>query len=279
MTFFAAFAFSFWVNSLLTDVPMAATSMLYSLAASAKVLLDHSVESARKSTAISTNSFPNISSPERQWASQKRLGKQELKDMLQYGHLELADKMMDPGYIQHNPNVPQRREDFKQFMISHVGGGPVEIKPVWTNPPALALADGPSILMMWNVNDKDPSDPTKTYTRSHFDLLRIENRLVKEHWDEARIERKKVSVDVSVLNSYPGRYALAPNFDVAVTMEDGHLATQGTGQPKLALAAESNTTFFLENADLAVEFVKDGEGKVTGLIVHQAGQNMKAAIH
>jgi hypothetical protein len=46
-----------------------------------------------------------------------------------------------------------------------------------------------------------------------------------------------------------------------------------------AIAAESNTTFFLENADLAIEFVKDGEGKVTGLIVHQAGQEMKAARH
>ena len=207
------------------------------------------------------------------------LATEKLKDMLQYGHLGLADKTVDPGYIQHNPNVPQGREGFTQFMNSGVGGGPGEIKPLWKNPPALTLADGPYVLMMWNVNDKDPSDPTKTYTRSHFDLLRIENRLAKEHWDEARIERKKMSVDVSVLSGYPGRYALAPNFDVVVTLEDGRLAAQGTGQPKLALAAESNTTFFLENADLAIEFVKDGDGKVTGLIVHQAGQDMKAAIH
>jgi hypothetical protein len=27
--------------------------------------------------------------------------------MLQYGHLELADKIMDAGYIQHDPNVPR----------------------------------------------------------------------------------------------------------------------------------------------------------------------------
>ncbi len=40
----------------------------------------------------------------------------ELKDMLQYGHLELADKVMDPSYVQHNPNVPQGRDGFKQFM-------------------------------------------------------------------------------------------------------------------------------------------------------------------
>ena len=33
---------------------------------------------------------------------------EELKDMLQYGHLELADKTMDPGYIQHNPQRAAR---------------------------------------------------------------------------------------------------------------------------------------------------------------------------
>jgi predicted SnoaL-like aldol condensation-catalyzing enzyme len=201
---------------------------------------------------------------------------QELKDILQYGHLELADKTIDPGYIQHNPNVPQGREGFKQFMSSRVAGDSGEIKPEWKHAPALTLADGPYVLMMWNVNEKNPDDSTKNYTWNHFDLLRIENGLVKEHWDEARIDRKKVTVDASVLGSYPGRYALAPNFDVVVTLENGHLAAQATGQPKLALATESDTTFFLENADLAVEFVKDGAGKATGLIVHQGGQDMKA---
>jgi len=108
-------------------------------------------------------------------------------------------------------------------------------------------------------------------------MLRMEDGLAKEHWDEARIERNKVMVDAKALSDYPGSYALAPNFIVAVTLEDGHLAAQGTGQPKFALVAESNTTFFLENADLAIEFVKDGKGKVNGLVVHQAGQDMKAA--
>ena len=49
---------------------------------------------------------------------------EELKDMLQYGHLELADKTMDPGYIQHNPNVPQGRDGFKAFMSRVPGRGP-----------------------------------------------------------------------------------------------------------------------------------------------------------
>jgi predicted SnoaL-like aldol condensation-catalyzing enzyme len=205
------------------------------------------------------------------------LATQELKDMFQYGHLELADKIMDPGYIQHNPNVPQGREGFKQFMGAHSSGRSEEIKPEWKSDPALTLADGPYVLMMWNVDDKDPSNANKTYTWNHFDLLRIENGVVKEHWDEAKIEPTKVMLDATVLSNYIGRYALSPDFIVAITLEDGHLAAQATGQPKLALAAESNTMFFLENADLGVEFVKEGTGKVTGLIVHQGGQDMKAA--
>lgn len=205
------------------------------------------------------------------------LATEEFKDMLQYGHLELADKTMDPGYIQHNPNVPQGREGFKKFMNGLVDGNRQEIKQEWKFGPVLILANGPYVLMMWNVPDKDPSDPTKTYTWNHFDMLRMEDGLEKEHWDEARIDRKKVMVDAKVLSDYPGSYALAPNFIVAVTLEDGHLAAQGTGQPKFALVADSNTTFFLENADLAIEFVKDAKGKVNGLVVHQGGQDIKAA--
>jgi predicted SnoaL-like aldol condensation-catalyzing enzyme len=115
------------------------------------------------------------------------LATEELKDMLQYGHLELADQIMDPGYIQHNPNVPQGRDGFKQFMSRVPGRVPQEIKPAWKNLPVLTLVSGPYVLMMWDRKDKDPADPSREYTWNHFDLLRIENGLVKEHWDEAQI--------------------------------------------------------------------------------------------
>lgn len=117
------------------------------------------------------------------------LATEELKDMLQYGHLELADKIMDSGYIQHNPNVPQGRDGFKQFMSSIPGRTPQEIKPEWKNAPVLTLADGPYVVMMWDRKDKDPSDPTKDYTWDHFDVVRVENGLIKEHWDEAQLNR------------------------------------------------------------------------------------------
>jgi predicted SnoaL-like aldol condensation-catalyzing enzyme len=115
------------------------------------------------------------------------LATEELKDMLQYGHLELADKTMDPGYIQHNPNVPQGRDGFKHFMSRVPGRTPQQIKPEWKSAPALTLADGPYVLMMWDRKDKDPADPTREYTWDHFDVVRIENGMIREHWDEAQI--------------------------------------------------------------------------------------------
>jgi predicted SnoaL-like aldol condensation-catalyzing enzyme len=118
------------------------------------------------------------------------LATEELKDMLQYGHLELADKTMDPGYIQHNPNVPQGRDGFKAFMSRIPGRRPEDAKPIkpeWINAPVLTLIDGPYSLMMWDRTAKDPDDASKTYKWNHYDVVRMENGHIKEHWDEARI--------------------------------------------------------------------------------------------
>jgi predicted SnoaL-like aldol condensation-catalyzing enzyme len=111
---------------------------------------------------------------------------EELKDMLQYGHLELADKTMDPGYLQHNPNVPQGRDGFKQFMSRVPGRTPQEIKPEWKNAPSLTLVDGPYVVMMWDRREKEPGDGGREYTWNHFDVVRVDGQ-IKEHWDEARV--------------------------------------------------------------------------------------------
>jgi len=134
--------------------------------------------------------------PPSQWSTGKlsaeemktsTMATEELKDMLQYGHLELADKTMDPGYIQHNPNVPQGRDGFKQFMSRVPGRVPETIKPEWKNAPVLTLINGPYSMMMWDRKAKDPADPAKEYVWNHYDVVRTENGLIKEHWDEAVI--------------------------------------------------------------------------------------------
>ena len=108
-------------------------------------------------------------------AEEKRnldIGVMELKDMLQYGHLELADKVIDPGYIQHNPNVPQGRDGFKAYMSRTPGRTPQAIKPEWVRPPSLTLVSGPYVVFMFDRTEKDPNDPSKEYVWNHFDVIR-----------------------------------------------------------------------------------------------------------
>jgi len=109
----------------------------------------------------------------------------EMKDMLQYGHLELADKVMAPGYIQHNPNVPTGRDAFKDFF-SKLGRKPEPIKEDWKNKPSVILTSGDLVFMMFDREAKDPADPSKTYRYNWFDMLRVDKGMIQEHWDTAR---------------------------------------------------------------------------------------------
>ena len=87
-------------------------------------------------------------------------------------------------------------------------------------------------------------------------------------------ERTEIDVPVSVLERYPGTYRLRPGFDLAVTLENGQLMSQATGQAKTPLYAEAETKFFLKAANAQIEFVREGE-RVTALVLTQGGQQTR----
>jgi len=94
----------------------------------------------------------------------------------------------------------------------------------------------------------------------------------------APLPKRRVAVTVApdILQRYPGEYVLAPTFSITITYEGGALFAQGTGQPKFAVLAESPTQFFLRGVDAQLTFTSDSTGTVTGLILHQGGQNLPA---
>jgi len=89
-------------------------------------------------------------------------------------------------------------------------------------------------------------------------------------------ERKEITVSPKILADYAGTYELAPGFDLVVTLEGTQLMSQATGQPKVALFAETETKFFLKVVDAQIEFFRDDHGAVTHLMLHQGGRDMKA---
>jgi CubicO group peptidase (beta-lactamase class C family) len=87
-------------------------------------------------------------------------------------------------------------------------------------------------------------------------------------------DKKTAQVDPAVLAAYVGTYELMPGFSLLITVEDSRLFTQPTGQSKLELFPESDTKFFLKEVDAQIEFQKAADGAVTGLVLHQGGQDL-----
>jgi CubicO group peptidase (beta-lactamase class C family) len=85
-----------------------------------------------------------------------------------------------------------------------------------------------------------------------------------------------VDVAPAVLASYVGSYVLRPEFVLTVTVEDGKLMVQATHQEKFPVFAESRTRFFYKVVDAQITFVRDKDGNVNKLILHQAGRDMEA---
>jgi CubicO group peptidase (beta-lactamase class C family) len=89
-------------------------------------------------------------------------------------------------------------------------------------------------------------------------------------------ERTEVALPLAVLERYAGTYRLRPQFDLVITLENGQLMSQATGQAKAPLFAEAENKFFLKVANAQVEFVNEG-GRVTALVLKQGGTETRAA--
>lgn len=89
-------------------------------------------------------------------------------------------------------------------------------------------------------------------------------------------ERQAITLDPAVYDGYLGEYEIAPGLSIAITKVGSKLMAQAPGQPKLELFAESSTKFFVKEASIQIEFVVDGSGKATSLVLHQRGRQLPA---
>ena len=116
-------------------------------------------------------------------ARNKKLVYDFWREVLEAGHLDLAPKYMTETYIQHNPNVPTGRQGFIDFFSKFRKPQPIvdSIKA-----PLIAIvAEGDLVVLVFKKELPDPKDPSKKYTTTSFDMLRIEGAKIAEHWDAA----------------------------------------------------------------------------------------------
>lgn len=95
--------------------------------------------------------------------------------------------------------------------------------------------------------------------------------------------RTAINLPISVLSRYVGTYDLppsafqgSPGVRLDVTLRDGALYIKPTGQPIARLSPETARDFFLKEVDVQVTFTEGANGTVTGLVVHQNGEDRRA---
>ena len=88
--------------------------------------------------------------------------------------------------------------------------------------------------------------------------------------------RRAIALDSATLASYLGHYQLAPKTIFTITLKDGQMLVQLTGQDALPIYASARDKFFLKVVDAQIDFERDTRGHVVALILHQNGFDQRA---
>jgi predicted SnoaL-like aldol condensation-catalyzing enzyme len=144
---------------------------------------------AQVPVAANSNHAALLASKDPGLARNKRFVYDFWREVFEAGHMELAPKYMAETYIQHNPNVATGRQPFIDFFSKMKK--PVPIPAQVQTPLVDIVAQRDIVILVFARELKDPVDPTKTYSTTWFDMFRIVNGKVAEHWDAATKPDKK----------------------------------------------------------------------------------------
>ncbi|WP_428102685.1 nuclear transport factor 2 family protein [Candidatus Rariloculus sp.] len=93
--------------------------------------------------------------------------------------MDRARQYMAETYIQHNPNIPTGRAPFIAFF------GQMEQRPVQDTIDGLVaiVGEGDLVSMSFVRECADPRNEGGMYTTTWFDMFRVEDGMIAEHWD------------------------------------------------------------------------------------------------
>lgn len=122
-----------------------------------------------------------LESPNPQLAANKRLVWDMYRTVLQAGLADRAADFIADGYIQHNPNVASGRQALVDFIKGSRPERPLEDRIML--PLVSIIAERDMVLCLFERPETGADG--ETYVTSWFDLFRIADGLIVEHWDPA----------------------------------------------------------------------------------------------
>jgi predicted SnoaL-like aldol condensation-catalyzing enzyme len=129
-------------------------------------------------------------------AANKKLVFDMYRAIIQAGRTDMAPQFFTEDYIQHNPNVATGRDALVAYIKQT---RPVrKLEPTITFPVIAIMAEGDLVTVATVSYAPDPENPGKKYANTHFDMFRIENGKIAEHWDHIPKDKANLSFDPNV---------------------------------------------------------------------------------
>ena len=101
------------------------------------------------------------------------------------GDKQAALRYVAPDYIQHNVNMPSGRDAL--LRLADIVKNPPAGFPVPGHKTVLyTMAQDDRVIVIWNQPQPDPVEPGKTYVGQSFDMFRLKDGVIVEHWDDTR---------------------------------------------------------------------------------------------
>lgn len=141
---------------------------------------------------------PLLDSPDPRLAANKRLVFDMMRTVLNAGRADLADRFVTEGYIQHNPNVKSGRAALADYIRRTRPAKPIPDQI--TFPVISIVAEGDLVSVATVSYEDDPEKPGQKYVTTHFDMFRIENGLIAEHWDNVGRSASNATKDPNLTN-------------------------------------------------------------------------------
>jgi len=124
-------------------------------------------------------------------AANKKLVFDMWRAIIQGGHTEMAEQYFTKDYIQHNPNVATGRDAMVEYMKKTRKPKPIADKILFDV--ISIVAEGDMVMIATVSKEDDPDKPGATWVGTHFDLFRIENGKIAEHWDSVPKSKKSLT--------------------------------------------------------------------------------------
>jgi len=121
-------------------------------------------------------------------AANKRIA-YDIYRIVMAAQLDQLGKYVSKDLINHNPNEASGFDGLKEYIRQNMGSKPRPMQDTLKGLVSI-FAEGDMVIMAFARNYDNPNKPGEKYTTTWFDMFRIVDGLMVEHWDGAKIKNE-----------------------------------------------------------------------------------------